>query len=129
MSSSPVVDPIVLKFCQRVTEGGAAVPDGIAGLLIRLAGRVAVLERTVAKLDPGRAFPRSTDTGIEGRNGDAVGPERDSAPARPAPHSIGRPKGRVDSPPPRSRQRTIGWSHREDLEFETSRLVDADWDR
>jgi hypothetical protein len=122
MSSSPVVDPIVLKFCQRVTEGGAAVPDGIAGLLIRLAGRVAVLEKTVAKLDPGRAFPRSTDTGIEGRNG-ALPP----APSAPRPTG---PKGRLDSPRYNNpRQRTIGWPHKEDHEIEVAHIVDRDWDR
>jgi hypothetical protein len=49
-------------------------------------------------------------------------------PIRIEPPHPGRPKGRIDSPRHNPRQRTIGWSHREDLELETARLVDRDWD-
>jgi hypothetical protein len=151
LPSSVDLDPAVRKFCERVTEGGAAVPDGIAGLLLRLAGRVGALEAKSrdhdVKLDKLSKQPRlsvleekmlerkcleqnAPMTGVDGgRNGASDGPERDSAPARPAPHSIGRPKGRPDSPRYAPRQRTGGiWSHREDLEIEVAHIVDHDWD-
>jgi len=113
MSSSPVVDPVILKFCARVAEGGASVPDGIAGLLLRLAGRVASLEKaaqvqaqTIEKLALQPRIPMGSSENVEGRNGAAVGVET-PAPSPPRPTG---PKGRVDSPPPRSRQRTAIWS-------------------
>jgi hypothetical protein len=135
MSSSPVVDldPAARRFIEEVSRGAAAVPDSIAGLLLKLAARVTSLERIVGSialpgLDPSPSC--KTAPGIEGRNDGAVGPERDSAPARPAPHA-GRPKGRVDSQSRYvPRQRTGGiWPHREDHEIEVAHIVDRDWDR
>ena len=136
---SSTVDPGVTRLLDAIGNGASAADNTAAPVLLRLVlvlvNRVSALERKArdhgVKLDKLSKTPRLPvlRAPMTGGDGAAVGPERDSAPARPAPHSIGRPKGRVDSPPPRSRQRTIGWSHREDLEFETSRLVDADWDR
>jgi hypothetical protein len=43
--SSALIDPAVAKFVAQVTQGGAGVSDSIAGLLLKLAARVANLER------------------------------------------------------------------------------------
>jgi hypothetical protein len=130
--SSSSVDPGIARLLDAIGHGATA-SDSTAALLLRLVNRVGALERTARdhdlKLDKLSKQPR-LPTGVDGRNGASDGPERGSAlpPAPSAPRPTG-PKGRVDSPKYPSRQRTIGWSHREDHEIEVARLIDRDWDR
>jgi hypothetical protein len=42
-----VVDPAITQFVTRVCESAGALPDSIAGLLLKLAARVSRLEQTV----------------------------------------------------------------------------------
>jgi hypothetical protein len=142
LPSSPV-DPGIARLLDAIGNGATA-SDSTAALLLRLVNRVAILERTARdhdlKIQKLALQPRPSGVheekmleqnapGVEGRNGGAVGPERDSAPARPAPHA-GRPKGRPDSQSRYiPRQRTGGiWPHKEDHEIEVAHIVDRDWD-
>jgi hypothetical protein len=106
MSLPSSVDPGITRLLDALSIGATA-SDSTAALLLRLVNRVTTLEAKSrdhdVKLDKLSKQPRlpvlgekcsTTMTGVEGRNGAAVGPERDSALPRPAP----RP-GRKDSPP------------------------------
>jgi hypothetical protein len=39
------LDPVIRQFCLKITASAGAVPDSVAGLLLRLAARVASLEQ------------------------------------------------------------------------------------
>ena len=47
MSSPVVADPVVAQFIERVAAGTNAAADSVAGLVLRLVGRVGALEKTV----------------------------------------------------------------------------------
>jgi hypothetical protein len=125
---SSVVDPAVVKFIETVSNGADTVADSIAGIVVRLLGRVTSLERKletqdskIAKIDklarqqpklPRNPPPVRLETGID----------MDGHPVR---HEIkirrprGRPKGARDRFP-RSR-------HNLGAEV-SSNFVDRDWD-
>jgi hypothetical protein len=113
---------------------GATASDSSAALLLRLVlvliNRVSALERKARdhnlRIDKlSKPVLSKNAPGIEGgRNGAAVRPERDSAPAWPAP----RP-GRKDSPPRKRLLIGTGWRDRVDYErAHTPPVLDADWD-
>jgi hypothetical protein len=45
--SSVITDPAIAQFVERVAAGTNAAADSVAGLVLRLAGRVGALERKV----------------------------------------------------------------------------------
>jgi hypothetical protein len=126
MPTPASLDPVASKFIEEVAKGATSVPDAIAGLLLRLCGRVASLEAATKKyrldIDKLQKQPRYALTapqaviereltGIDIRDGSPV----HIVPKRPP----GRPKGVKDSRPRR----------RHSMEYEdNSRLIDADWD-
>src|SRR6516225_1359946 len=112
MSRSVVTDPVIAQFVERVAAGANAAADSVAGLVLRLVGRVGALEKTVeaqgvrlkqvdklarAKLAPVVVPLTPIMTGIDTATGAAVRvmPKR----------SRGRPRGSLDSykRPPRGR--------------------------
>ena len=44
---SVIADPAVVKFIETVGNGASAAADSVAGLVLRLVGRVGALEKTV----------------------------------------------------------------------------------
>jgi hypothetical protein len=127
---SIVTDPAVAQFVERVSNGVDSAADSIAGLMMRLVGRVANLERKLATQDsridklarqpkPVRKPPsvRVVESGIDVRDGGPVYIEQRIRRSR------GRPKGSRDSyvRPTRSR-------HRIEAEGISPHLLDRDWD-
>jgi len=44
---SVIADPVIAQFVERVAAGANAAADSVAGLVLRLVGRVGALEKTV----------------------------------------------------------------------------------
>jgi hypothetical protein len=131
---SSTVDPGVTRLLDAIGNGASAADNTAAPVLLRLVlvlvNRVSALERKArdhgVKLDKLSKTPRLPvlRAPMTGGDGAAVGPERDSAPARPAP----RP-GRKDSPPRKRLVIGTGWRDRVDYErAHTPPVLDADWD-
>jgi hypothetical protein len=128
MSSPVIADPVVAQFIERVAAGTNAAADSVAGLVLRLVGRVGALERKVeaqssqiAKIDklvrakPAPIVPVAPImTGVDVETGAAVRimPKR----------SVGRPLGSRDRRPRPSRR------HHNLAAEVSSNIVDADWD-
>jgi hypothetical protein len=128
MSSPVVADPAVLKFVESVAAGANAAADSVAGLVLRLVGRVGALEKTVkeqatkiekiGKLAQAKSAPIAqlapTMTGVDVETGAPVR----IMPRRPR----GRPIGSRDTHKRPSRRR-------HNLQAEVSNnLIDDDWD-
>jgi hypothetical protein len=107
-----ITDPAVKQFVTKVTASAGAVPDAIAGLLLRLCARVSSLEQTAkaqaVELDRLRktssllppallAAPPMEPDAEPAFDAEAGALER-SAVKRP----VGRPRGRKDSHPRRA---------------------------
>jgi hypothetical protein len=127
MSRSVVTDPIIARFVEDVAAGANAAADSVAGLVLRLVGRVTTLEQRletqdgkIAKIDklarqprPARTPPPTlVETGID-VYGDPVRIE----------HRIKRPRGR----PKGARDRFPRSRHNLGAEV-SSNFVDRDWD-
>jgi hypothetical protein len=145
--SCPVVDPHLIRFVEQVSAGANAAADSIAGLLLRLLGRVGSLEKTVqaqaSKLDelarqpkPARARTHDgaavkVETGVDM----AGNPVRHEIPVK---RPRGRPAGHRDAAPRvrrwRHKPEGRGLYHREDLEAVGGLVavelpvLDPDWD-
>jgi hypothetical protein len=127
---SVIADPVIAQFVERVAVGTNAAADSVAGLVLRLVGRVGALERKVeaqssqiAKIDKlARAKPAPVValapimTGVDTATGAAVRimPKR----------SRGRPPGSKDrhQRPPRARHHDI------EAEISSNHILDDDWD-
>jgi hypothetical protein len=118
----PTIDPAAIKFVEEIAKGASSIPDSIAGILLRLLGRVSSLETTskqhALKLDKLAKQPRwpgslpeptlqKTLTGIDAATGAPVRIE----PKRP----VGRPPGSRDSA--KRRPRGAELFHKEDLQL------------
>jgi hypothetical protein len=130
---SAVADAAIQQFVAKITASAGAVPDALAGLLLKLCARVASLERTTKaqalELDKLRKMPRlpaamleaatpKVKTGIDVATGAAVRIE----PRR----GRGRPQGRKDARPRAPRTKLVGGpalSFRDDFR-EVSPIID-----
>jgi len=147
---SAATDPALARFIEQITDGNNAAADSVAGLILRLVGRVGRLEKTVSdqgsKLDKLARKPppavrarnpvpmdHRVKTGIDAATGSPVRFEtKDSRPR-------GRPPGRRDATPRARRgyRKLDGRAlhHREDVEdfggFTTADVptLDPEWDR
>jgi hypothetical protein len=131
MSRSVVTDPLIARFVEDVAAGANAAADSVAGLVLRLVGRVTNLEQRletqdgkIARIDKLARQPRLprtpppvrvVESGVDARDGGPVYIEQRVKRPR------GRPKGARDRfqrrrpgivPPPPARH-----------------IVDPDWDR
>ena len=128
---SVIADPAVVKFIETVGNGASAAADSVAGLVLRLVGRVGALEKTVeaqgvrlkqvdklarTKLAPVVVPLTPIMTGVDTATGAAVRimPKR----------SRGRPPGSKDryQRPPRARHHDI------EAEISSNHILDDDWD-
>ena len=109
--SAAVPDPALARFIEQLTDGSNAAADSVAGLILRLVGRVGRLEQTVSdqgsKLDKLAKQPRPAG---QARTDDSrvvkTGIDVDGRPVRieeRVPRPVGRPKGRKDDVPRRRR--------------------------
>ena len=128
---SVIADPAVVKFIETVGNGASAAADSVAGLVLRLVGRVGALEKAVeaqgvklkqvdklarTKLAPVVVPLTPIMTGVDTATG---------APVRIMPkRSRGRPRGSLDTykRPPRGRH------HDHQAEMSNNHVVDSDWD-
>jgi hypothetical protein len=140
--SRSAVDPHLVRFVEQVSAGANAAADSVAGLLLRLLGRVGSLEKAVqaqaSKLDelarqPKPARVRTHDAAVVKVE---TGIDMAGAPVR---HEIrvrrprGRPAGHRDAVPRvrRWRHKPDGRDlhHQEDLAAVAVPMLDPDWDR
>jgi len=128
-----VTDPALARFIEQITDGSNAAADSVAGLILRLVGRVGRLEQTVSdqgsKLDKLARQPRSA---VRARTHDSrvveTGVDVDGHPVRieeRVRRPIGRPKGRKDDVP-----RRRGHLRKAEPESRPAELglLDPDWD-
>jgi hypothetical protein len=119
MPATTIADPAVRQFVSKVAASTGAVPDAVAGLLLKLCARTSALERVVKEQAP--QLDRLS------RQSQALLPA-DLPPPPPGfdaegdtPRPVGRPKGRRDGHPRRVPQRAAGDSG-------TRWLIDAGFD-
>jgi hypothetical protein len=127
---SVIADPAVVKFIETVGNGASAAADSVAGLVLRLVGRVGALEKTVeaqgvrlkqidklarTKLAPVVVPLTPIMTGVDTATGAAVRvmPKR----------SRGRPRGSLDT----YKRSPRGRYHEQQAEV-SSNYVDPGWD-
>ena len=98
MSSPVVADPVVAQFIERVAAGANAAADSVAGLVLRLVGRVTTLEQRletqdgkIAKIDKLARQPKLARTPPPTLV--KTGIDMDGNPVR-IEHKIRRPRGR-----------------------------------
>jgi hypothetical protein len=131
MPRSAVTDPVIARFVEDVAAGANAAADSVAGLVLRLVGRVTTLEQRletqdgkIARIDklarqpklPRNPPPVRLETGID-MDGNPVRIEHRIKRPR------GRPKGARDRYQRQSRQLGI-------MDPPPARhIVDPDWDR
>jgi hypothetical protein len=129
--SSVITDPAVIRFIETVSNGADTVADSIAGIVVRLLGRVTSLERKletqdskIARIDklarqpklPRNPPPVRLETGVD-VYGDPV--RHEIKIRRPR----GRPKGSRDRYQRQTRQLGV-------MDPPPARhIVDPDWDR
>ena len=103
--SAAATDPALAHFIEQVTNGSNAAADSVAGLTLRLVGRVGRLEQTVSdqgsKLDKLARQPRPAGR-ARAQDSRVVksGVDVDGHPVRieeRVPRPVGRPKGRRDT--------------------------------
>jgi len=132
--SAAVTDPALARFIEQVTDGSNAAADSVAGLILRLVGRVSHLEKTVSdqasKLDKLAKHPQSSARAktYDSRPTKIVetGVDMDGHPVRleeRVRRPVGRPKGRRDTH--QRHRRPPSEVHHEPAELG---LLDPDWD-
>ena len=137
--SAAVADPALARFIEQITDGSNAAADSVAGLILRLVGRVGRLEQTVSdqgsKLDKLAKHPQpagrakthdSRSTRIV-----ATGVDMDGHPVRieeRVRRPVGRPKGRRDTHQRQRRGARVVHPELEELRTAGVSLLDPDFD-
>ena len=129
--SAAATDPALAHFIEQVTNGSNAAADSVAGLTLRLVGRVGRLEQAVTK-QAGKLDKLARKPAVRAKNYDSrptrivetgVHGWRPGADRRAGPPPLGRPKGRRDTH--RRHRRPPAEVHHEPAELG---LLDPDWD-
>jgi len=134
--SAAATDPALAHFIEQVTNGSNAAADSVAGLILRLVGRVGRLEQTVfeqaSKLDKLAQQPRAAG---RARTDDSrvvkSGVDVDGHPVRieeRVRRPVGRPKGRRDAYRRQRRGPRVVHPEFDELRTAEAGLLDPDFD-